>query len=400
MNRREFLAATAAAPALIPGQRDPAYQVGAYYFPNYHVDPRNEKVHGPGWTEWELVRAAQPRYPGHRQPKRPLWGYEDEADPRVMAKKIDAAADHALNHWLFDWYYYDGPFLNRCLDEGFLKAANNHRLQFALMWANHDWLDIQPAKRAEPAPLQFPGAVTAATFDRITDLIIERYFSHPAHWRIDARPYFSIYEAWHFAAGLGGAEPARAALARFREKVHAAGFDGLHLNAVAAGLQVPPAETAYHNRRELLSYLGFDSVTCYVWVQHTQLRNFPETDYRDVAADAVRYWRQANSEFGLPFHPNVTMGWDSSPRTCQTDRFDNSGYPFTPVLKGNTPAAFHDALRSAKEFLDSRPAQGSKDDAKILTLNAWNEWTEGSYLEPDTENGLAYLQAIASVFGA
>ena len=58
------------------------------------------------------MKRAEPRFPGHAQPKVPLWGYEDEADPRVMARKIDAAANCGLNHFIFDWYWYDdGPYL-------------------------------------------------------------------------------------------------------------------------------------------------------------------------------------------------------------------------------------------------------------------------------------------------
>ena len=64
-------------------------QAAAYYFPNYHVDSRNELQHGTGWTEWELMKCATPRFEGHRQPRIPLWGYGDEADPAVMAVKID-----------------------------------------------------------------------------------------------------------------------------------------------------------------------------------------------------------------------------------------------------------------------------------------------------------------------
>jgi|SRR5680860_669783 len=59
--------------------------VAAYYFPNYHTgDPRNELNMGTNWSEWELVKAAQPRFPGHQQPKVPLWGFVDEKDPKVM----------------------------------------------------------------------------------------------------------------------------------------------------------------------------------------------------------------------------------------------------------------------------------------------------------------------------
>ena len=63
----------------------------AYYFPNWHVDALNEKWHGRGWTEWEVVKCARARFEGHAQPKVPLWGYEDEADPRIMEKKIRTA---------------------------------------------------------------------------------------------------------------------------------------------------------------------------------------------------------------------------------------------------------------------------------------------------------------------
>jgi hypothetical protein len=105
--------------------------IAAYYFPNYHVDPRNEAVHGKGWTEWQIVKYATPRYPGHRQPRVPQWGYENEADPRVMEKKIDVAAAHGVDLFIFDWYWYDdGPFLERCLNEGYLKARNNGQNEY------------------------------------------------------------------------------------------------------------------------------------------------------------------------------------------------------------------------------------------------------------------------------
>ena len=83
--------------------------VASYYFGNYHPgDPRNTKNKGPDWSEWELVKAAKPRFPGHQQPRVPLWGYGDESDPKVMEQKIAAAADHGIDAFIFDWY----PFTN------------------------------------------------------------------------------------------------------------------------------------------------------------------------------------------------------------------------------------------------------------------------------------------------
>ncbi len=93
--------------------------------------------------------------------------------------------------------------------------------------------------------------------------------------------------------------------------------------------------------------------------------------------------------FDLPYFPNVTMGWDSSPRTVQSDVFINAGYPFTPTLSGNTPERVPGGA-GAREGVPGR-AHGRP---KILTINAWNEWTEGSYLEPDTVHGMGYLEAV------
>lgn len=99
-------------------------QVAAYYFPNYHPDARNALSHGPGWTEWELVKMARPRFSGPRQPRVPAWGYEDESKPEVMANKIEVAADHGLDAFIFDWYWYnDGPFLERGLEQGFFLST-------------------------------------------------------------------------------------------------------------------------------------------------------------------------------------------------------------------------------------------------------------------------------------
>ena len=370
------------------------YTVASYYFPNYHPDPRNEKLFGQGWTEWELVKAAKPRFDGHPQPKIPLWGYVDESDPDIMAKKIDAAADHHVDAFIFDWYWFDdGPFLERGLERGFLQAANNNRLKFGIMWANHDWANIHPAKLNEKPELLYPGTVTPETFDRMTDHIIQHYFTHPSYWKIAGCPYFSLYELHTLIKSFGSLEETRRQLGRFREKTKAAGFPDLHLNAVSFGVRLLPGETAVSAPEELVSHLGFNSVTSYVWVHDVLLPEFPQTPYEYVMEKAAAKWDQAASRFKIPYHPNVTMGWDSSPRCRQSDPFVNKGYPFMATIGGNTPELFKEALNRCKNFLNNRPPE-----ERVLTINCWNEWTEGSYLEPDTETGMAYLQAIEEVF--
>ena len=88
------------------------------------------------------------------------------------------------------------------------------------------------------------------------------------------------------------------------------------------------------------------------------------------------------------------MGWDSSPRANQADEFGNFGYPFTNTISGNMPERFREALEIAHKRLLAQ-----KSGPRVLTVNSWNEWAEGSYIEPDTAQGLKYLEAMRDVFG-
>ncbi len=387
----------APAPAMVQSssQAGSPVTVACYYFGNYHPgDPRNEQTKGKGWSEWELVKAARPRFPGHHQPNVPLWGYTDESDPDVMAQKIAAAADHGIDAFIFDWYYFnDGPFLDRPIDLGFLKAENNSRLKFAFMWANHDWQEIQPYRRGAERKVLYPGTVTPENFDKICDHVIRSYFQHPSYWRIDGQPYFSFYELTKLLENFGSVEATRTALDKFRSKTVAAGLPGLHLNAVVWGRPILPGEGKPADAAQLVKDLGFDSVTSYVWIHHVPLPKL-QTDYDEVRDSYFRYWGEAEQRFDVPYFPNVTMGWDSSPRAHQDDEFGDFGYPFMNTISGNTPERFKEALEMTKRRILSRP-----DGPRILNINCWNEWTEGSYLEPDTVHSLKYLEAVRTVFG-
>lgn len=424
MNRRRFMASAgatvAAATLATTGQARAADaaaarpDIAAFYFPQWHADPVNESWFGSGWTEWEVLKVATPRFPGQQQPKVPTWGYLDESQPSVMAKKIDAAANHGLDAFIFDWYWYPqgpdtyGPFLNRCLEDGFLQAPNVGRLKFALMWANQDWWDLYPIRRTDPRLNVTPqsqyytltsngvpwvGVQPPASFDQLTSYVVENYLAHPSYWRVAGGAFFSIYQPEEFVSIFGGdLTAARAALDSFRAKARAAGAGELHLNLISVE-STPGDPTSIARRNTLIDSLGIDSSTTYVWIHHSPLPTFPETPYTEVRADAVNVWRQFRDSLHGPYFPNVTMGWDSSPRTAQSDIYDNLGYPYLPIMSGNTPQEFQTALSLAQQFAASGPIPS------VITINAWNEWTEGSHLEPGHQYSLAYLEAIKNVFG-
>ena len=373
--------------------------VAAYYYACTHPDPRWDKNKYPGFTEWDEIKTAKPRFPGHVQPNPPLWGYQNEALPEVMAQKIAAAADYGVNVFIFDWYYYnDGPYLEGALEEGFLHATNNVRVKFALMWANHDWFDIQGYNPADNnLKLLYPGKVTPATWDKICDLIIARYFKHPSYWLVDGKPYFSIYEMSQFLDSFGSIENARTALDKFRTKVRAAGFPDLHVNAIVWGEPNLPGGKTPPGWPKLCHDLALDSLTSYTWVHHGALNynTFPVSDYVWGRDKYLSFWARAKTEYGIPYFPNAMVNWDNSPRAATNADWSHPGaHVVNPVVTGNTPAAFKQSLEIIKQRLLAAPTQ-----PKIVTINAWNEWPEGSCLEPAERYGYGYLEAIQAVFG-
>ena len=365
-------------------------QTAVYYFPNFHVDPRNEAVHGKGWTEWELMKHAGARFPGHMQPKIPAWGYEDEADPAVMAKKIDAAADHGLDAFIFDWYWYEGPFLERALNEGFLGAPNRSRMKFALMWANHDWKNFHPGNRdTANYKITFPWTTRKDTIPYVWDYLIEHYLTQPNYWKINGKPYFSIYAIPRFISQMGGVEDAAEVLEDFRARAKAAGLTGLHLNAVGLDmLDRSPQSAARHDQ---VIKAGFDSCTSYncVCLSEKWMQEFPRVDFQEMADDYIEVAKKTMQALPFPFYPVITTGWDPSPRTIQSEVYDPTPcYPWMAVME-SSPEKLADATRKTAELLMTRPA-----DERIMFFNAWNEWTEGSYLEPDNFYGMKMLEAI------
>jgi hypothetical protein len=380
----------------LPTRQVDTRHVGAYYFPGFHVDPRNERWHGPGWTEWELLKRAEPRFEGHRQPRVPVWGHFDEADERVARDQVALAQANGVTAFIFDWYWYDGgPFLNRPLDDAFIPATADGRTKIALMWANHDWLNIHPAKAHGESEVLLSGMTSAQDFDGLAEHVIHKYFTLPQYLQFDGGPYFSIYDIATFVAGMGGTEGARSALDRFREKAVAAGVGRPHLNVIVTDSGILPGERTLEDARSTAAELGADSTTSYVWIHHYEpsTHGFPQGSYSEAAQANQDVWRRHRETPGPRYHPNVTVGWDASPRTVQSETFENRGYPWNAVLDGATPEAFENALSSAREYVGT----GDPGDT-MITINAWNEWTEGSYLLPDMTYGLRYLEAIRNVF--
>ena len=106
------------------------HDIAAYIWSAYTVEEPAPACSAPkAWENGSLCAPA--KFPGHQWPRKPLWGYVNEADPYVMEMEIAAAADHGVNVFIYDWYWYDHrPFPEQCLDNGFLRAGNRDRMKF------------------------------------------------------------------------------------------------------------------------------------------------------------------------------------------------------------------------------------------------------------------------------
>ena len=360
------------------------YTVAAFYWPAYHYEPLSEFLFPEKTGEWEIIRNAVPKEEGHQQPKVPLWGYQDEANAEDMDLKIKTALEYGVNTFIFDWYWFENePFLESCINDGFLQA-NNERMNFYLMWANHDATTYWDVKNPRVDSVYWEGEVDREQFDIIVKRVISHYFKEPSYLKIEGEPVFCIYELNTLMNGLGGPEKTREALDYFREKTIEAGFPGLHLQgilweALPSTIEGVPGDPI-KSQDDVLSYFGFKSLTNYCWAH---LQN-PDGDYEVWGDASVNMWNGFREQFSMTYFPNVTVSWDANPR-----------FPFKAgYIHNSTPSKFEKYLIRAKNYIDENHIE-----PKMITINAWNEWSEGSYLEPDTTWQYGYLEAVRNVFG-
>ena len=363
------------------------YDVAAFLYPAYAADdPRLTPFWPMGIGEWETVMTVQDRFPDHYWKREPVWGYINEADPAVMEMEINQAVKHGVNVFIFDWYWYDGrPFMETTLNNGFLHAENRNDMQFYLMWANHDVLNLWDTRLydCEEDNIIWRGQVDREEFEKICKRNIEKYFKQPNYYKIDGTPVFMIYDIKVLIDGLGGFEQTVDALNWFTEETRKAGFPGLDLqlttwapNLDYSGLD---GNKTFEPGNDFVNKLGFDSMTHYQFAHF----NWMDAEYSDIVKDAIKEWKKLDKEFDVPYYPHVSVGWDNSPRTRES-----------AVSRNNTPEEFQKALQAAKDFVDARP-----ELHPLITINSWNEWTETSYLQPDNVYGYGYLEAVRNVFG-
>jgi len=341
----------------------------ALYLPQFHAIPENDRWWGPGFTEWTNVAKARPNFVGHDQPRVPAdLGYYDLRAPQVMEQQAALARRYGIGGFCYYYYWFAG---HRLLEQPLeaMLASGRPAFPFCLCWANENWTRRWDGEENDVLMAQQHS-------DRDDDAVIRdliRYFRSPHYIRIGGRPLIAVYRVALFP-------DFKRTAAHWRRICRDEGIGEIYIAHVESFEMVSAgARPVDYGCDAAIEFPPHGMAEPYPVSEPLLNPDFQGAvaDYRDLA---VRY---ATRELaGYKRFLGVATGWDN------TARRQNNSYCFEHA----TPGAFQAWLEAAIE----RTKQQFSGDERLLFINAWNEWAEGAYLEPDQRFGHAYLQAHAN----
>jgi hypothetical protein len=335
----------------------------AFYLPQYHPVPENDEWWGAGFTEWANVTQGKPNFPGHDQPRIPTdLGYYDLRLAEVREKQAELAKKHGIYGFCYYYYWFEGRrILERPLEE--ILASGKPDFPFCICWANETWSRRWDGSENEILLKQNHNFENDIKF--IHDVI--PLFRDSRYIRIGGAPVLVIYRTELFPNPLKTAEI-------WRKICREEGIGEIHLCAVESFGFNSPLDIGYDSSVQFPPH-GITSDEISRTVNDLDIEFAGKIyDYEEVVASEI------NKEAPLyPRYPGVMCGWDNTAR-----RKKNSH-----IFLNASPDLYEVWLRSAVD----RAKESLAPEHQFVFINAWNEWAEGTYLEPDKKNGYGYLQA-------
>lgn len=348
-------------------------QVIANYLPQFHPVPENDLWWGKGFTEWTNVTKATPLFPGHRQPRLSAdLGFYDLRLEETRIAQADLARRYGVTAFSYYYYWFNGrKVLNRPIEA--VVASGKPDFPFMICWANEPWTRNWDGLEQEILMPQdySPG------WQRCFAADVAKIMHDPRYLRLNGKPMLAIYRVAHVPE-------TKEAIARLRSAFKAEGIPEVHL--IAGWLRLGHDEALPIDARDLGldAYFEFPPHEIPAQPMEISADQAPGLtahiyDYR-ATVDAVLD-QLAATPSGFRYR-GVMMGWDNTAR-----RGANSF-----AFHGATPANFRRWLRAA--LLAARSE--AREPETAVFINAWNEWAEGTYLEPDRDFGTGWLEAVAS----
>lgn len=342
----------------------------AFYLPQFHAIPENDEWWGEGFTEWTNVASAQPVYHGHVQPRVPtVLGHYSLTDASVLDRQFRLASAFGIQAFCFYYYSFGGKNpLRRPLD--LLVDTPEIPARFCLCWANEPWSRRWDGGSGEVLLDQSMSddEVLQAAEGMVRYLADERYI------RVDGKPLVLLYRVQLAANPLRTTAIMRNTFKKFGiGEVLIACVESFEF---ATSPQDPrdfgcdiSVEFPPHGMGVPLN----DGRVSVIQGKAPQLFDY---------ASMIEQWRRKQEVPWLRY-PGVTPRWDNTPRQLLNPT----------VLIGSNPKLFRTWLADAHK----RAASQNPPEHRMVFINAWNEWGEGAYMEPDQEWGYGYLEAVRSV---
>ena len=335
----------------------------AFYLPQFHPVPENDRWWGPGFTDWQNVARAAPLFDGHYQPRLPgALGFYDLRLDEVRHRQVELARAHGIYGFCYYYYWFNGRrILERPLDRYVADPAID--FPFCICWANENWSRRWDGGNQELLLVQEHD--TASDMRFIRDVI--PLLKDPRYIRINGMPLLVLYRADLLKI------PAATA-AGWREECEKAGLPGLHLCAAQTFDVGDPRP------------YGFDSACEFPPHKHavghiTQGLHGLPGDFKGWVCDYELVARHSLTAPApdYPLYRGIFPSWDNTARKRLN----------ALIFHNADPDRYEYWLRGLVEYT----RQNLVGDQRIIFINAWNEWAEGAHLEPDSKNGSAYLEA-------
>jgi glycosyltransferase involved in cell wall biosynthesis len=349
----------------LPPSAKPRAKMLAYYLTQFHPVPENDKWWGTGFTEWTNVARGTPRFKDHYQPRIPRdLGFYSLDNVEIMRKQATLAKAAGIYGFVFYYYRFNGKRLLEQPLEKFLQTGDID-MPFCLMWANENWTRRWDGMEREVLIAQ--EYLEEDEEPLLHDFV--RHFQDPRYIRLQGRPLLFIYRAGLIPDTSRTIGRWRKLLAdRFNERPIIAmsqGFDNFdpRVYGMDGAIEFPP-----HKVTKEIPNINQD-------VQYLD-DTFSGQVYR--FDNVVKYsLDETTPEF--PLIKTAVPSWDNDARR------QGAGL----VIHESTPAKYESWLSELVERALRHPFFGEP----IVCINAWNEWCEGAYLEPDLHFGSAYLNA-------
>lgn len=351
--------------------------ISAIYLPQFHRTEYNDKWWGEGYTEWTACRAAKPLFKGHRQPREPLDdNYYDLSRIDDIKKQVAIAKKFGIDSFGIYQYYSCG---NKLLDTPveILFSNKNIKMNFYFIWANHDWRKNWFGQNKTIIwPQKYGNDLDCKEHYRYC----RKFFLDDRYVKIDNKPVFFVYQEWEIPRVDEYIEI-------WNSLAKKDGFDGIYFvknvtarNSCKLGkfnavferqpfFEMSKGEKIFEKYFRLISSRIYEITNRHkitkkvLWVK----------DYKKVCKRIIDMKPSAGENTILGVFP----GWDNTPRKQYSGSYfiNESADTFQECLEGQ--------IKKAKKY-----------NCKMIVINAWNEWAEGMYLEPDKDNKYEYLNAV------